>query len=116
MFVEPTPGIIRAVSVATDALIQINAVETSSEPLNPRYSWLRVYERDDLGRFSSELLETAQQVLAQDSPFETVATLIHEWKESALAVASGVLDEGMHHEGNQEIELPHPSSMPLTEV
>lgn len=31
MFVEPTPGIIRAVSVATDALIQIKAVETSSE-------------------------------------------------------------------------------------
>lgn len=71
-----------------------------------QYSWLGVYEKDDLQRFTSELTREARRVLSEGCAWDDVDGVIHAWKESALVAKSGLLDHAMFVEDADEQPLP----------
>ena len=85
---------------AIEIAIQLIKGETisSSHP----YAWLMVFGAEDLNDFLTEVRSKFE-----DSPqdWEEIDALIYEWQESALVIASGVLDEMFYPEkGNLTVQ------------
>jgi hypothetical protein len=57
------------------------------------YAWLGEFDRDDLKDFIDEVTRTFEQFLGLPNAWFEVDGIIHEWHESALVAASGVLDD-----------------------
>ena len=57
------------------------------------YAWLMGFDRDDLKDFVSDVSGTFHRFSGLPTAWFEVDGIIHEWHESALVYASGVLDE-----------------------
>lgn len=98
--------IIRAVSVLSAARTAITGGQIP-EP----FRWLEVYEKDDLEKLVTEVLSAMLSAASCESDWDDVEVLIHEWRESALAARSGVLDSAMYNEPSEEVPLEHPEEI-----
>lgn len=74
------------------------------EPLQ----WVTAFGERDLERFQSELASALQSAISEDSDWDRVSDVIHEWRESAAVAQSGVLDHAMSAEAEVEVPLPRP--------
>ncbi|MEH1910584.1 MAG: hypothetical protein V7L05_04480 [Nostoc sp.] len=52
------------------------------------YGWLNVFEEDDLQDFIKELSEAFRLIDSSTTAWEIIDAIIHEWHESAVAIAS----------------------------
>jgi hypothetical protein len=84
----------------------------SGEPTS--IPWLKIYEKDDLQKLCSEVLNTARTASDGLCDWKEVEAIIHEWKESALVASSGVLDAAMYAEPPDETPLPEPEQLSKT--
>jgi len=75
-------------------LVETKSVIEGREP-SALFSWLKLFEKDDIEKLCSEVLDAASLPLGTQSGFEDVESLIHEWHESALVAQSGELDAAM---------------------
>jgi len=83
-------------------------VAISGESPAPVFAWLTIYEKDDLQRLFTEVLDAVGRAASGASDWGDVQAVIHEWEESALVAKSGVLDQAMFHEPAEESPLPNP--------
>lgn len=89
-----TKNLLENLAVIIEAIeIASQLIEGESISLNHPYSWLMVFDSEDLNDFLTEVRSTFEQF--EDSPkaWEDLDALIYEWNESALVIDSGVLDE-----------------------
>jgi hypothetical protein len=87
----------QALKAIASATARIQHQPTVSEP----FPWLNVFDVDELQDFIQELL------LASTQSTEAIDTVLHEWKESAIAIASPDLNEAFQSEID-EIQLTNP--------
>ena len=73
---------------AIEIAIQLTKGETSNS--SHPYTWLMVFDCKDLSDFLAEVRSKFEDL---PKAGEAIDALIYEWKESALVVASGALDE-----------------------
>lgn len=66
------------------------------------YAWLGEFDRDDLKDFINDVTSTFKEFLGLPNAWAEVDGIIHEWHESALVAASGVLDEMLENGLNSE--------------
>ena len=92
------------------------------ESVAPQFSWLKIYDKDDLQRLFSEVFSAVGKATSGAGDWNEVQAVIHEWKESALVAESGVLDDAVFRDAVEEIPLCHPDAvlqyqapLPLTE-
>jgi prevent-host-death family protein len=99
------------ISLAVELMSEARTVMAGNPP-SKSFSWLGVYEKDDLEKLCTEILEAASKATAGlvDDPGE-VEAIVHEWRESALLVRSGTLDAAMFTEEADETPLPDPTSL-----
>lgn len=57
------------------------------------YAWLREFDRDDLKDLINDVTRTFEEFVGLPNAWAEVDAVVHEWQESALVIASGVLDE-----------------------
>jgi hypothetical protein len=57
------------------------------------YAWLGDFDRDDLKDFINDVTSTFKQFSGLPNAWFEVDGIIHEWHESSLVYASGVLNE-----------------------
>lgn len=98
--------IVNAVAVLSEA----NAAIAGSQVSGP-FQWLRVYEKGDLQKLVAEVLQATRKAASSECDWDEVEALIHEWRESAMVVESGVLDAAMHHEPSEEVPLENPEEV-----
>ena len=73
-------------------------------------SWLTVFNKPDLNQFMNELATTAEKAFADSQDWDSVETLVHEWRETACAMQSGVLNEALLSE-REEVPLTDPKEL-----
>ena len=71
------------------------SVAEGSQPSTP-FDWLREFETSDLKKLVREVLVASIAALNETNDWDAVSSIIHEWHESALVAASGVLEEVMN--------------------
>jgi hypothetical protein len=59
----------------------------SPEPETP-YQWLTQFDSDELNELLTEINDTIHAIFAGEQTWESIDLLIHEWQESAQAIAS----------------------------
>lgn len=57
------------------------------------YAWLGDFDQDDLKDFINDVTSTFEQFSGLPNAWFEVNGIIHEWHESSLVYASGILDE-----------------------
>jgi hypothetical protein len=105
--------LVRAVNVIHVAIEALSAVHSAIGGESPTggMSWLKIYEKDDLQRLCSELLEVTRSASVGSGDWGQVETVIHEWRESAIVAMSGVIDAAMFNDQAEESPLPHPDEV-----
>jgi len=83
----------------------------AGEVPSPVVSWLTILDKEDLQKLSSEVLMLTAKALSQNVEWVQVEHLIHEWRESALAAQSGILDQAMYHDAEDLALLPSPEEV-----
>ncbi|MBR8838891.1 MAG: hypothetical protein DSM106950_34040 [Stigonema ocellatum SAG 48.90 = DSM 106950] len=73
------------------------------------YGWLSVFESDDLQEFIKELSQAFRLIDSSTTAWEMIDALIHEWHESAIAIASPELAAAFSAE-TDEVPLTKPSA------
>jgi hypothetical protein len=73
----------------------------SPEPALP-YQWLTQLDPDELNELLTEINDTIQSIFAGNQTWESIDLLIHEWQESAQAIASPDLDTIFEIEHTQQ--------------
>jgi hypothetical protein len=86
----------------------LNAVE-GKEPTSP-FTWLKAFGTNDLRKMIREVLVASSSALRETGDWEIVAAIVHEWHESALVAASGVLEKAMESPAD-ESPLPDPREL-----
>lgn len=56
--------------------------------MRSQYGWLSVFDSDELQEFIKELSEAFRLIDSSTTAWEIIDALIHEWHESAIAIAS----------------------------
>jgi hypothetical protein len=107
---EQAAGLVRAVNTIEVAVEALSALHAEISGVHPTGSmaWVKIYEKDDLQRFCSELLEVTRSASTGNGDWDQVETVIHEWRESASVAASGVIDSALFEDVAEESPLPHP--------
>lgn len=77
------------------------------------YSWLSTFDVDELNELLVEVNGTIQEIFSGDQPWEAIDILIHEWQESAQAIASLDLASAIEAASAEEPLLPLKSKRPL---
>lgn len=114
---EYAAGMIQMVRQMKSALEVLAAVHLAlaGEPVAPQFSWLDVFEKDDLQRFASEVFSMVAKVHAkvdsEAADWREVEAVLHEWRESALVAKSGVLDAAVTENSAEECPLCHPDDV-----
>lgn len=72
------------------------------------YSWLSVFEEDDLQEFINELNEAFRLINSSNMAWDMIKALIHEWHESAIAYSSTELAAAFSGE-TDEVPLTLPT-------
>ena len=102
-------GCLEALRTVTELLEEVQAAIGGQAP-KQQFAWLSMFEKDDLQRLSSEVLQQSRHILERTESWQQLEGLIHAWRESALIAESGTLDDAMFgHELNEE-PLPNPGS------
>lgn len=96
-------GVFEALTVAFSLLL---GKEIGFE--NP-YGWLGAFDSDDLQDFIKELSEAFQLIDSSPTGWEMIASIIHEWYESAIAITSPELADAFSAEID-EVLLTKPSA------
>lgn len=84
-------------------------VAMSGETPSEEFSWLSVYEKDDLEKLLDVVLTAMRHALMRKTDGEEIDALIYQWTESALVAQSGVLDHAMYNESADEQPLTSPN-------
>ncbi|MCC5603344.1 hypothetical protein [Nostoc favosum] len=71
------------------------------------YGWLNVFEEDDLQDFIKELSKAFRLIDSSTTAWEIIDAIIHEWHESAVAIASPELADAFSAE-TDEVPLKPP--------
>lgn len=79
---------------------------------NP-YGWLRVFDSDDLQDFIKEVSEAFRLIDSSSTTWNMIDAIIHEWHESAIAIASPELAAAFSDEID-EVPLTQPSAQNAT--
>jgi hypothetical protein len=79
---------------------------------NP-YGWLRVFDSDDLQDFIKEVSEAFRLIDSSSRTWNMIDAIIHEWHESAIAIASPELAAAFSDEID-EVPLTQPSAQNAT--
>jgi hypothetical protein len=72
------------------------------------YGWLSVFDASELQEFIKELSEAFRLIDSSTTAWEMIDALIHEWHESAIAIASPELAAAFSAETN-EVPLTLPT-------
>ncbi|MEH1852526.1 MAG: hypothetical protein V7L11_12755 [Nostoc sp.] len=96
-------AVVEALTVAFSLLL---GKEIGSE--HP-YGWLSLFAEDDLQDFIKELSEAFRLIDSSTTRWEIIDAIIHEWHESAVAIASPELTAAFSAETN-EVALTKPSA------
>jgi prevent-host-death family protein len=110
---DQAASLVRTVSGVGEMVVLLSEAKSllsGGEPL-AAFSWLKVFEKDDLEKLCSEVLCAARNALSGESDFDEVDAVIHEWHESALVAQSGVIDQAIFQESTEEADLPHPATL-----
>lgn len=78
-----------------------------------RYGWLRVFDSDDLQDFIKEVSEAFRLIDSSSTTWNMIDAIIHEWHESAIAIASPELAAAFSDEID-EVPLTQPSAQNAT--
>jgi hypothetical protein len=71
------------------------------------YSWLKALDEEEIEQLFAEIHEAFSQALAGEDSWDNFEAVLHEWRESALAIMSGELAEAFAAQAN-EIPLTEP--------
>lgn len=83
----------------------LSVVEGKEPPAS--LAWLKEFDTDDLRRMIREILVASVAALQETGDWDRVTSIIHEWHESALVSASGILEKALKSPA-QESPLPDP--------
>jgi len=108
---EQAAKLVRTVSRINSVFELLSEAHEAMYGGNPCIGWLKVFDRDDLQKLSSEILIAARNASKGQSEWREVDALIHEWRESALVAKTGVLDAAMSNDESDETSLPHPDEV-----
>ncbi|MHC5854320.1 hypothetical protein [Nostoc sp.] len=76
------------------------------------YGWLSVFDADELQEFIKELSEAFRLIDSSTTAWEMIDALIHEWHESAIAIASPELAAAFSAETDEvPLTLPFTGSV-----
>jgi len=106
-------GTIEKLQVAINVLLGVQQA-LAGEALPPVVSWISIYDKDDIQKLGSEVLNATARAVFGNGDWGQVTALIHEWRESALVAESGVLDAAMYADEQEEIPLPSPEEVMRT--
>ena len=101
---------VRQMRQALSALVEMH-VALAGDPVAPTFSWLEVFEKDDLQRLISEVFSAVGKAVSGATEWGEVEAVIHEWKESAQVAKSGILDAAMFEDLVEECPLFHPDDV-----
>ena len=73
--------------------IAYRLMEGEKVSANHPYAWLMEFDRDDLKDFINDVTRTFEEFVGLPTAWFEVDGIIHEWSESSLVYASGVLEE-----------------------
>jgi hypothetical protein len=74
------------------------------------FEWLSAFDKDDLQRLSSEVLQESRQILDGAEDWEQMDGLLHAWRESAMVAESRTLENALFGQEPDEEPLPSPGS------
>ncbi|GAB1539110.1 hypothetical protein NUACC21_17750 [Scytonema sp. NUACC21] len=73
------------------------------------HGWLRVFDKDDLQLFIDEITEAYRSAILCGQAWEELEAIIHEWHESALAIANPDIAYAFSDKDEyDEVPLPQP--------
>jgi hypothetical protein len=90
------------VSMAVETMSEAQSVLSGGRASLP-YSWLEIFDKDDLRKLCSEILEATRKATMGMLDWGEVEAIMHEWRESALGA--------IFTEEADECPLPHPSAV-----
>ena len=106
---------VRQMKSALAALAEMHRA-LAGESVSAEFSWLAVFEKDDLERLVSEVFGAVGTALSGADDWSEVEAVIHEWQESALVAKSGVLDASRPDDSVDESPLFHPNELNYQEA
>ena len=86
----------------------LGVVEGKEPPVS--FIWLKAFEIDDLRKMIWDVMVASTSALHETGDWESVNSIIHEWRESGIVAMSGVLDRAMKSPSN-ETSLPDPRAL-----
>jgi hypothetical protein len=101
---------VNRVSMAVEIMSEAQGILSGGHASMP-FSWLEIFDKDDLQRLCSEILTATRKATMGIVDWGEVEATIHEWRESALVAKSGTLDAAMFMEEADESPLPNPSAV-----
>jgi hypothetical protein len=90
-------------------LIQVTVAAMEGKEVPARFEWLQAFDKGDLMQMVDELIAVTKAAMDGSREWEDVAGLVHQWHESSLAAAGGVLDRALADDLD-ETPLTDPSS------
>lgn len=86
-------------------------VALAGEQVPPRFSWLYVFENDDLVRMEAEVFRAVGAAVSGAVEWSEAEALVHEWQESAIVAESGILRAALDEDSDEEYPLLHPGTV-----
>jgi hypothetical protein len=77
------------------------------------HSWLKVFDRDDLQDFIDEAIKAYRSAVFNEQAWDELEAVIHEWHESALAIANPEIANAFRDEYD-EVPLTQPFTENVT--
>lgn len=74
------------------------------------YGWLRAFDQEELGELYSEITDAYRKVSTVPDGWEELEAVIHEWKESAIAILSDDLAAAWSA-SDEEVPLTSPDQV-----
>lgn len=74
------------------------------------YSWLGVFDEDELNEFIDEVMLVYRSIDLHEKAWDELEAIIHEWQESALAIANPDLEAAFSQKSGEleEVSLSEP--------
>ena len=66
------------------------------------YSWIRAFDREEMQELVAEVSEAYRCAASEPNGWENLRAVIHEWKESAIAILSPDLKEAWQSPSEEE--------------
>jgi hypothetical protein len=94
---EYAAGLVSAVSHLSNVLSLTRSVHAvlADKPVAESMSWIKAFDAEDLSGMVDEITAATDTAL-DTGDWEPLDALMHEWRESAFAISSGVLKDAMN--------------------